>query len=224
MREPSSRPLLLTAEFALDFGGALHRLDDAGEFGKQPVARPRHDAAVMALDDEALDRLAILLERGEGARLVHPHHPAVSGDVGAEDGGELAFHRAAAPPTSSGGRTQAPIAERTHAQRPKAATWITLCPSPGGRRGCIGITSSSAGRLRVPHEPCAARSDLGPWSGLERDVAYGPEPRHRLDIIRRAAAPPRRRCCSSWRHLEERTKALYRFLGEALTRRRLSRR
>ncbi len=56
--------------------------------------------------------------------------------------------------------------------------------------------------------------------GLERDVAYGPEPRHRLDIYTPRGRAPEATVLffygGTWK---SGTKALYRFLGEALTRR-----
>jgi hypothetical protein len=78
-------------QLALDLDRALHRLDDAGELRQQAVAGGVDHAPVVA-GDEAGHGVPVLAQRGQGRRLVGFHQPAVAGDVGAEDRGQLALH------------------------------------------------------------------------------------------------------------------------------------
>jgi hypothetical protein len=75
---------------ALNFDGAAHRVDDAGELDEQPVARGLDDAPLV-LGDLAVDQLrAMRLEALERVLLVDAHQPAVADDVRREDGAQLA--------------------------------------------------------------------------------------------------------------------------------------
>src|SRR5262249_39430839 len=67
--------------FALHIDRAAHRIDDAGKFDEQPVARGLDDAAAMFLDLGVAELAADRPERGEGAFLVPTHEPGVTGHV-----------------------------------------------------------------------------------------------------------------------------------------------
>jgi len=70
---------------------AAHRIDDAGEFHQHAVAGGLDDAALV-LGDLRVDQLAAEgLEAREGAGLVLAHEPAVSRNIGREDGREPAL-------------------------------------------------------------------------------------------------------------------------------------
>jgi hypothetical protein len=77
---------------ALQQHGAFHGIDDAAEFGQQPVAGQLEDAAVMRGDLRLEQLLAVGAEPLERGRLVHLHEPAVADHVNGEDRCELAFH------------------------------------------------------------------------------------------------------------------------------------
>jgi len=75
---------------ALDFAGAAHRVDDAGEFRQHAVTGVLDDAAVM-LADLRLDQFAQMrLEVLVRAFLVSAHKPRVAHHVSGEDCGETA--------------------------------------------------------------------------------------------------------------------------------------
>src|SRR5262249_41474036 len=66
-----------------------------------------HQPAAM-IEDDRIDRAAMGLERGMRPRLVGAHQAGVTGDIGADNGGESSLHRLHArksPP--SGDRQQA---------------------------------------------------------------------------------------------------------------------
>ena len=77
-------------EISLDLDAASHRLDGAREFGQYAVAGGAHDAPAVAGDPLAHGR-AVLGQGLERRLLVQAHQPAIAGDVGRENGGELAF-------------------------------------------------------------------------------------------------------------------------------------
>ena len=68
---------------------ALHRIHHAGELGQEVVPRRVHHPATVLLD-EIGDDLLVGFEGLDGGGLVVLHEAAVTGHVGAEDGGELA--------------------------------------------------------------------------------------------------------------------------------------
>jgi hypothetical protein len=71
----------------LNLHRALCRADRARELGEDAVARRVDDAAAV-LADQRQDHGLVTLEVADGRRLVLPHEPAVTGDVGSQDGGE----------------------------------------------------------------------------------------------------------------------------------------
>ena len=76
---------------ALDFHGALHRLDHAGILDEQPVAHLLDDAAAV-LRDRAIDqRFAVRLEARQRADLIDAHEPAIAHHIGGQDGGQPAL-------------------------------------------------------------------------------------------------------------------------------------
>ncbi len=79
-------------KIALDLDGALHRGEDAGEFGEDAVAGGTADPAAM-LRDERIDDDPVGRERRQRRFLVGAHQPAVAFDVGGEDGDELSLQR-----------------------------------------------------------------------------------------------------------------------------------
>ena len=82
---------VFSLEPGLDIDGALHRIDHAGELGEHAVAGRVHEPPVMLLD-ERVDYLAVGRKGAESRLFIFPHEAAVAEDVGAEYGGELAFH------------------------------------------------------------------------------------------------------------------------------------
>ena len=74
--------------------GAFDGIDGAGKIGDNAVAGGVEDAAVMDPDQLVKDR-AVGLQLAQRADFVDAHQPAVFGDVGGKDGGELAFDRLA---------------------------------------------------------------------------------------------------------------------------------
>ena len=81
---------------ALDLDGAADRAENALESGEETVPRGLdHPAAV--LPDLWLDQLPkVRHERGVSAFLVGAHKPRITGDVGRQNGSELAFNRCGA--------------------------------------------------------------------------------------------------------------------------------
>jgi len=75
----------------LHLDGAAHRLDHARELDQDAVAGRLHDAAEVLLDLRIDQLTAMGLELRKGPRLIRPHQPAVAGDIGGQDGSELAF-------------------------------------------------------------------------------------------------------------------------------------
>jgi len=80
--------LVMLAQGALDFDRGLDRLDDAVEGGEHAVAGGIDDAPPVRRDVFGED-FAVLGQRAHGGALVVGHQPAVAGDVGGENGGEL---------------------------------------------------------------------------------------------------------------------------------------
>ena len=70
---------------------AFDRADDAGKFQQEAVAGVLHQPAAM-VENDGIDRAAMGLERGMGARLVGPHHAGIADDVSADDGGQASLH------------------------------------------------------------------------------------------------------------------------------------
>ena len=77
---------------ALDFDGAAHRVDDAGELGQQTVAGGLDDAAAVLADPEIDDFAPVRLQPGERLLLVGAHQPAVAGDIGRQNGRQPPLH------------------------------------------------------------------------------------------------------------------------------------
>jgi hypothetical protein len=72
----------------LNFAGAAQRIDGAGKFGQQAVARGLNDAAVMR-GDARIDQLnADRSEPSEGPQLVAADQPRVACHIRGEDGGK----------------------------------------------------------------------------------------------------------------------------------------
>ena len=76
---------------ALHLDRAAHRIDDAGELDQQAVAGGLDDAAAMLGDLGIDERLSTGLEPGERAFLVGTHQPAITGDIGRQDGREASL-------------------------------------------------------------------------------------------------------------------------------------
>jgi hypothetical protein len=74
-----------------DLDGALHRINDAGEFGEDTITGGIDEAPVMLLDAR-IDYFAVKGQGSERQLLIFPHEAAIAVDVGAEYGGELALH------------------------------------------------------------------------------------------------------------------------------------
>ena len=68
----------------LDLDGAVHGADHRREFGEHAVAGDIDDSAPLPFHDRAQGG-QVLAHAPRGALLVHPHEPAVTGDVGGED-------------------------------------------------------------------------------------------------------------------------------------------
>jgi hypothetical protein len=66
----------------LDGGGALHRVDHAGELDQSAVAHQLDDAPVMRLDRRIDAELAMRLERLERARFIFAHETRISDHIG----------------------------------------------------------------------------------------------------------------------------------------------
>src|SRR5207249_3239801 len=66
---------------ALDLGGAAHRVDDAGEFGEEPIAGGLDDAPLM-LADLRVDQLAAMRpEAVERLLFVRPDKARIADDI-----------------------------------------------------------------------------------------------------------------------------------------------
>ena len=75
----------------LDFGGAPHRLDRAGELGDDAVAGAPEDAALM-VGDQPVDDLTMGLQRRKRRLLILAHEPAVADHIGCKDGSHSALN------------------------------------------------------------------------------------------------------------------------------------
>src|SRR5271165_951369 len=75
---------------ALDRDSAFDRIDRAPKIGDDAVAGSIEDAAAMD-GDQSVEYHPVGLQPAQRADLVQPHQPAVLGDVGREDRGELSF-------------------------------------------------------------------------------------------------------------------------------------
>ena len=91
IRESSGSVEVLLRGEPLDFDGACHRIDDAGELDQRPVAHELDDAAMVSFDQRFDEFAAKRLEPGERACLVQPHQPAVPHHIGGEDSDQLPF-------------------------------------------------------------------------------------------------------------------------------------
>ena len=66
----------------------LKALDDAGKLDQRAVADQLDDTAVVLGDRRIEQRQAMLLQRGQRAGLVAPHHTRIADHVGRKDGGK----------------------------------------------------------------------------------------------------------------------------------------
>ena len=80
------------AECLLQLDGALNRVDRAGEFHQDPVARDFEDAALMPGDERFKHVFAARLEDGEGAGLIGFHQAAEADDISGQYGGKSALN------------------------------------------------------------------------------------------------------------------------------------
>jgi len=78
------------AQGGLNIGGAADGFDGAGKFGEDGVTGGVEDAAAMQ-DDQGFENLLVTAKGAEGLLFVLAHQAAEFGDVGGEDGGQLAF-------------------------------------------------------------------------------------------------------------------------------------
>src|SRR6202023_2787646 len=76
---------------ALHFDGATHRVDDAGKLDEQTVSRSLDDATTMFLDFGIRQLAPKRFEPRKGSLLVGTHEPAVTSDIGGENGGQPPF-------------------------------------------------------------------------------------------------------------------------------------
>ena len=76
---------------ALHLDRAAHRVDDAGEFDQQPVARRLDDAALVLLDLGVAEFAPDRAQGRERAFLVPAHQPRVAGDIDRKDRRETAL-------------------------------------------------------------------------------------------------------------------------------------
>jgi hypothetical protein len=73
---------------ALHLDGAVDRVDDTREIGKQAVARCTDDPSAMR-PDKGVDNAAKLAERSMRACLIHTHQPAETDYIRVQNGGEF---------------------------------------------------------------------------------------------------------------------------------------
>ena len=66
----------------LDFDGAAHRINDAGELDEQPIAGSLDDAAPVLLDLGIRQLAPDRLQRAERPFLVRPHQQRITGNIG----------------------------------------------------------------------------------------------------------------------------------------------
>ncbi len=74
-------------ELPLDFYGATHRLDRAGELGDHAVAGAAEHPPTM-VSDQPVDDLSVCVQHADRRFLVGLYQSAVAGDVSGENGGE----------------------------------------------------------------------------------------------------------------------------------------
>ena len=82
---------VFSLEGGLDLDRALDRIHHAGELRQYAVPGRVYESAVV-LFDEPIDYRAMCRQGADRRLFVLPHEATVAVDVGAEDGGELAFH------------------------------------------------------------------------------------------------------------------------------------
>src|SRR5262249_50694933 len=82
---------ILCLQRGLNDHRALHGLDHAGKHRPHTIHRRAHDAATV-LHDEGIHDPAVSIQGTQRTFLVCAHEAAVAFNIGAEDGGELAFH------------------------------------------------------------------------------------------------------------------------------------
>ena len=91
---------------ALHFDRAAHRIHCARELRQQPVAGGLDDPAAVLCNLGINEPVPMGLQSGEGAFFVRAHQLAVAGDIGRQDGHELAFYTLRHGPTSQRDRLQ----------------------------------------------------------------------------------------------------------------------
>jgi len=84
----AGKPGIALRHQLLQRDGALHGADHRAEFGQHAVAGGLDDPPAV-LGDQRIGGGAMLAQCLRGARLVHPHQPAVADDIGSKDRGEL---------------------------------------------------------------------------------------------------------------------------------------
>src|SRR5262249_21702070 len=75
----------------LHLDGALHGVDDAGEFDQHAVAHQLDETAAVFCEQRLEHLPAPLAKHGPRPGLVLAHEPAVADHVGGQNGGEAAF-------------------------------------------------------------------------------------------------------------------------------------
>jgi hypothetical protein len=78
-------PSISFSHLALDLDGTAHCVDNAAELDEKAVASGLDDAPAMLLDSRVCKLASQLLQRGEGAFLIRPHQPRITGDVGRQN-------------------------------------------------------------------------------------------------------------------------------------------
>jgi hypothetical protein len=108
---------IVLVDLELNFGGAADRFDGARELGDDAVPRTSEDAPLM-LRDQAVEDLAMRLERGQSPFLVPANEPAIADHISREDGSHSALN-----------------AIHNHASS-RGTLLAILCPAPAHEKAC----------------------------------------------------------------------------------------
>ncbi|MCP1972437.1 hypothetical protein J2R87_006177 [Bradyrhizobium elkanii] len=93
---------ILIDHSTLNFYGAAHRIDGAGEFNEYSVAARFDDAAAMRSQRRIEQHPPDRLQPGQGAFLVDSHQPAVAGDIRRQNRCQTPIHGSQGLPPDDG--------------------------------------------------------------------------------------------------------------------------